>query len=321
MADIVDLEMQNREFFNDLIRQKEHELTDGIALGHAIGNYYEALRGNARTISEIVPAHPAKFRGSSLPFCGMFYLLETLRTEPRLELVTYASEFYTKSGDIFHANLQKWLGSAGIAYGKWVCSNPKCQRRFPDTDDPSAGVLGPVKCCGHFANYQEFEFKHSSGFSGHMDMLCYIHDAYLVTELKQMGGTIYNTRVKNGPDEHHVCQVQSYRAVVSEALKISERKIHEKVLLWYFDRGNLKENHRWILDYNPNLFEREVQKYESALAAIHKHNYGAICMRCKTERDGVFCPYANLICFNKDLNYRRRLLKLLLPEDVAACLA
>lgn len=313
------LEAANREFFQKLLANKEGDLSSGVMLDRAVGNYYDLMLGAARTVSEVTPAKKVKFRGSDLPFCGFKYLLESMRQEPRLEVETFASQFFTRSGDAFHANMQKWLGAVGLAYGKWKC--PHCKKTYPESKDSAAGVLGPVKCCGVYAEYVEFEFLHSSGFSGHMDTILFLHNKYAVTELKQMGDAIYSSRLKSGPDNHHQHQVQAYRAVAPEQLKIPESKFHNQVLLWYWPRGNIKTNKRWVLGYDPSFFQSDVDEHAATLAAIRKRRYGDICLRCRTERDAPFCPYNNLICFNKDAKYRQRLLELILPKDVTECLA
>lgn len=300
-----DIGAANREFF-----AKQAELGAWVKhseqLDKALGNYYQSLTSLTSIIREQRPAQRATFRGSDLPFCGKKFLLDNLRPEPRYEDVRYMSEFYTRNGDVFHENLQKWLGACGLMYGKWKCK--KCGKRYPDTDEPTAGVQGPVSCCQAFAEYVEFAVDDGMGFKGHMDGVIFINGKYMCIELKQMGSHILNRRLNQGPDEHHYKQIQIYRSVFPKWVGIPEERFHPFVLLWYFDRGDAKVNKRWVIPANNNVYLEETSEYETTQRLMTAKQYSRIKCRCKTATDNIWCPYNERICFNQNTDERDRIL-------------
>lgn len=299
------VEAANQEFFSQQaelgawVKQSEQ-------LEQAIGNYYQALTSHTSVTCEKRPAQRATFRGSDLPFCGMKFMLDNLRPEPRFEDVRYMSEFYTRNGDVFHENLQKWLGACGLMYGKWECK--KCGKKYPEDQSPTAGVQGPVSCCNAFASYVEFAVDDGMGFKGHMDGVIKIHGKFMCIELKQMGTSILNRRLSQGPDDHHYKQIQIYRSVFPKWVGIPEADFHPFVLLWYFDRGDAKNNKRWILPADNSVYIKETSEYETTQRLMTARKFSQIECRCKTYQDNVWCPYNARICFNPDLEERDRIL-------------
>jgi len=291
-----DIEQANRDFFAALARQGQDEMNQQQSLNLSIGNLYDSMTAWNSAIAYRMEAQATRFRGSDLPFCPRKYMLDQVRDRPRYEEVKYMSDFYTTGGDAFHTTLQRWLGISGKLWGKFKCR--KCGKLYPEgcTEDDNKGMFGPVKCCHEPAYYHELHVtgKH---FSGHLDGLTYFQGKFLASEFKQMGSKKFEKRLSSGYDNHHYYQIQTYRRLLPEWLGWDESMFHPYVLLWYFDRGDCRINKRWLLKYEPSVYDDQAKLVSKTTRNIRDGRYLACGEICKSSTDNTFCPYNQMVCF------------------------
>lgn len=282
------------------------------SLDIAINNLYEKMTMFITPISYRVEAERARFRGSDLPFCPLKFMLDNVRDRPRYEEVTFMSDFYTTGGDAFHMSLQRWLGATGHMWGKFKCR--KCGKLYPEgcTEEDNKLMAGPVHCCGELAYYHELHV-HDDVFSGHLDGLQHYHDAFLPSEFKQMGQRIFQRRLANGYDMHHYYQIQAYRRILPHWMGLDEKAFHPFVLLWYFERGDCRVNKRWLLKYDPTVYDRQLALVLQTKRYIEKKQYRKCHGICKSQTDNPHCPYNQMVCF-ASVDQRERIIDLLISH-------
>lgn len=291
-----DLEKANREFFQELSKQGEDLMRQSDTLALAINNLYRGMTSPRSAISYRKEAERTRFRGSDLPFCPLKFMLDNVREKPRYEEVNYMSEFFTSGGDAFHATLQRWLGASGHMWGKFKCS--ECGKLYPEDSKAEDNQItkGPIYCCGKLADYEELQVS-GKHFSGHMDGLLKFHRRFIASEFKQMGERIFSRRMSSGYDKHHFYQIQVYRALLPKWLGLHEDEFHPFVLLWYFERGDCKVNHPWILKYDPSVYEQQLALVIQTKRYIDKKQYRKCKGICNSHIDNPHCPYNQMVCF------------------------
>ena len=255
-------------------------------------------------------------RGSDLPVCPLKLALDTVREDQRIQYTTFMKDFFTGTGSVIHAVLQKWFGVSGTLYGKWECS--QCHTLYPKKSkkEDNVGMLGPVFCkckpipvCCEYVEFAPAGIETAPGFKGHIDGLLLIQGRYCVLEIKTTDSAKVGKRRVDGPDPKHELQATAYRFTIPEFLELDESLFWNYFLVIYYDRADPKNNAPLAVPYRPELFQEQVDVYAKTMRRIKKKNYHLIEGICKYPDDNKYCPY-NALCFSPQ---RNQLIEELLP--------
>lgn len=235
------------------------------------------------------------FRGSSLPFCQLRYVWDTLAQEQgKVSPLkrTFVGDFYMEVGTAIHTVVQRWLGRSGFLFGHWKC--PKCY----ETTEP---LLGEQSCveCGVKCVYEEFQLRHESGFTGHCDGLIRLpgtdlaDDEFDLLEIKTTSDAkVDSITAKRGIRTEYHLQVAAYVTLLRQmGYKI------KRVLFLYVPRNNPRNiKPVWWNKAGraSTMFTSEVTEYLNAKSALVTEDYSELTGICQTN--DTDCVYS-VFCF------------------------
>ena len=266
------------------------------------------------------PAELPRFRGSAIPHCPIQVAIDLTRPERRIEHRDFRLDWAAEHGRTAHAVLQRWLGVAGVMFGRWRCS--RCGIVLPEAGSGKVGLLGPVRHCDTACEYDEYEIDMPQiGYSGHCDGLLVLQGKLLPIEMKvRNSATIVRVRTSGPYSIDNLTQATSYRRCLPLQLRIPEAQFHNRVGLLYFDRADIRKRAVVTCPYQPGLFDAEIAAQRSTQGIIERRAFNELCGFCATADDRPFCPYHN-VCFSSG---SARALEQLLPgfhidRKVPAC--
>jgi len=225
-----------------------------------------------------IPMRLPAFRGSGLPICNRLYVLShiLMKTSNKALCSPSASpyrDYFLEEGTLIHKLLQRWLGLAGVLYGRWGCQNPNCkdyvgtlvkENRLPEPR------LNSGFCCGLPRDYIEFEIKYK-GFSGHIDGILYTKNLWILCDFK--------TSNKAGNDiieipDNYFHQLNSYYYYVIKNLKKLNIPRIDKTSIFFVPRDYYFLNpSKWtIQDIIPDksLWVRDFNNFKASEKCLKK---------------------------------------------------
>jgi hypothetical protein len=259
-------------------------------------------------LSEEFPIHEPyrndHFRASAFPVCPRRYVISNL-VPSHLETVpfSYSAMTIMNMGTALHSSTQRYLGNFGILFGNYKC--PTCGHITPDT-------LGPITHCNVASIYDEYNFIHPSGLTGHTDgILRVTNPEWLdepinaVLEIKSSNDMKMKS-MKKPVWYHHQYQATFY--LKSFNLLMSERLGFEvtHILLMYVGR-DLPSKRKFFLE------EPDEEAYADLLANVKKAKK-KLALKvlperklCTTPEDAkeVYCKWVDL-CFLSDDKIMRK---------------
>jgi hypothetical protein len=210
-------------------------------------------------------------------------------------------EYTAEQGKVVHALMQKWLGIAGIMFGRWKCL--KCKTIYPK-DPKVKGVLGPIVCCDSPAEYEEYDMdeKDLENFTGHCDGVLKVCGKYAPLEMKVRNTKEVESIKKSGIAIYkNVLQATSYRFNLPKVLSptIHASLWHDFVAMVYMDRADIRNKAIVFAPYDASIFTKEVLAVRNTRKCVREKTLHLLNPYCKTSQDNPFCDLHDL-CFSKD---------------------
>lgn len=238
-----------------------------------------------------------KFRGSAIPHCPIHVAIDYTRPEPRTEQRSFMLDYMAEHGKLVHAMMQKWMGIAGVMFGRWKCL--KCDAEFPKKDSGVIGLKGPVRCCSQPCEYVEFDIDVPEiGYTGHCDGLLVLRNKLLPIEMKVRKADVVARVNSTGAYQiDNITQATSYRRCLPRQLGIPATKFHDHVGLMYFDRADIRKKALVAYPYKPEIFETEVKSRQRTNKIVEQRKFNYLHGFCKNSQDRPYCPYHS-VCFS-----------------------
>lgn len=250
---------------------------------------------------------PFQLRASSLPICPRAHYLDHV-FGPIGEEFSFVREVSLERGHAVHSNIQKWLGRAGILFGRWCCP----LKPFKQCDyrtRPKLQRPGKLQYCKRHPHleliYEEFEVDYE-GITGHPDALLTFtkKPPYILGEFKTASRSGYSDfpgfyKLKE-PYWKHTQQANFYATVLSKyGIEGTVYPIKE-VWIWYIQSGHLNWQPRvWAFKHNPREIGVHVKSARRVRRAIERDKLPHRVDFCKRNRD-PWCSLAPL-CFSPQL--------------------
>ncbi len=268
-----------------------------------------------KILKHTIPGGKPQFRGSALPFCPLYDLVNIDKQEDH----AYDAHFYFSVGTALHELIQRF---SSASLGNSLIGNFKCNRVLSDV---KTGTDHTIKRCSFQLNMTtpnqfkkdlkcphgikeckkspQFEYVEVDviykGLSGHIDLIFKIDGKYYLIDIKTTSNYIFTERGMNSgyyPNGKYWHQVETYCYIVEKLYNI---KIHQYGILYVGREKPLKRRnytHVWfvkpftdrarkqrgkILDTQTKNFSR-MKKYlkgKISLSEIYKNR------PCKSEKE------------------------------------
>lgn len=271
----------------------------------------------------------ADFTGSGLPMCPVAYSLSR-RLKNRIETYSFSSDLITEGGNFVHLVIQRWLGQAGLMFGRWKTLKGKRRHEtevfVPNNvkhgdDGYYEGCFGPIfNENGSPADYDEYRVT-KGDFSGHIDAFLGLHDKKLIalgdiktTSLRKMEEGKLATEDGDLAEEYHhyLLQLLSYYNCVKENIEAYKFPRGYKLAKFGYIIFVAREQ---IFSLTPNsfliikipleelteLWDDQLALYEKTKKLFEKENWIKLSNMkvCSSKESAGYCKYKYL-CFSNN---------------------
>ena len=184
---------------------------------------------------------PNDFRVSSLPYCGLLHVADSLNKE--IEPNPYAFSFYVELGTTLHSLYQRYAAEASPTelIGNWQCnrlldtstgkhsiSHTRCTKKYEfcsHNDAKEQHKCPHGKKCLPSLSYEELTVEYK-GLTGHVDLLYKLPNRkYILADIKTTGEFLFDSfksAVKLGyyPSLKYFQQVETYAILIEKLFDI-----------------------------------------------------------------------------------------------------
>jgi hypothetical protein len=246
------------------------------------------------------------FRASMIPMCQYdllfsYMLADQIKNYPKH--FSFMQDYFVSVGTTVHTVLQRWLGRAGILYGRWKC--PRCSKTYEQQ-----GVAFCKNCnkteTGIECTYEEYDLSPGTPFcSVHPDGLLVVNglDGLVLTDIKTTSLANIPKLAKEGLTKeyqlNYLLQTSIYKHLLSSTPWNFD--IVATVLL-FVPRDNPT---RWLpLAFKQknvaSIYDTAIAEYTEATYALERGDFAKIDGLCSDVRAAKFrdCPFVDF-CFSR----------------------